>query len=543
MVMMVAIIEVDDMFDELLVENNRLINELFIANKSLNLLNELIDHLNFVHKKYEDTIVTKDYKQWQRLQQSVDKLMVRDFKKNMTQNYLKTTVENVVKTNLNEDIRQAFKNIIDGNNNNNNNNKSQTTTSLTTCPTTSTTITAVPNLKTTSTIQIVSNVKIIDTKTTAAATAKEVSIDLSQSDDISDDSDCCANDAKDDDNSGHSFATESEDHNTKHCESETTTTKSNDNTRITDESDVNWLALLKNDTMDSASGQFMCPKQPDCQSMFATRKAVYQHCYYYHRLSGPFKCDYENCDKSFALIGHICRHFRQHAFRATAKYDCPYSGCTKWYRWRKRLTEHIRLQHRTDQPPLVCEHPDCGKRFITKWQLKCHSVVHSANRKTYPCGQCDKVLYSERTLDEHKRILHSLAKTFKCDIHGCDEWFRNVFHRRQHKMAVHQIKYTPKKRYVHDFPCHWPGCDYRGRSKVLLDYHTTGHTGERRFVCEWHDCGKRFRSKREYSIHYNYHLNVKPYGCQWPGCEYRATCYGNIVNHTKCVHKKYVSRL
>ena len=53
-------IKVNDIFDELLAENKRLLNELLFSQKCLNVLNKIKIHLNLIHNKYENIIDSED---------------------------------------------------------------------------------------------------------------------------------------------------------------------------------------------------------------------------------------------------------------------------------------------------------------------------------------------------------------------------------------------------------------------------------------------------------------------------------------------------
>ena len=60
-------VEVKDIFDELLTENKRLLNELLFANKCLDVLNEFKIHLNRVYDKFESIIRSDDKREFNEL--------------------------------------------------------------------------------------------------------------------------------------------------------------------------------------------------------------------------------------------------------------------------------------------------------------------------------------------------------------------------------------------------------------------------------------------------------------------------------------------
>src|SRR5882757_10543379 len=66
-----VMISINDIFDELMVENKRLLNELLFANKCLN---ELKTHLMKIHSKYETLIDCEDKQHLNSLSQMLDQL-------------------------------------------------------------------------------------------------------------------------------------------------------------------------------------------------------------------------------------------------------------------------------------------------------------------------------------------------------------------------------------------------------------------------------------------------------------------------------------
>ena len=106
------------------------------------------------------------------------------------------------------------------------------------------------------------------------------------------------------------------------------------------------------------------------------------------------------CGKTFAQKRYLRYHQRCHTGRN--KFTCDI--CTKNYSRLDNLTRHNTFHTNPDKFPC----PSCERTFARKDLLKKHIKCHE-NRHRYHCGVCDKYFKGPLSLENHKKLFHSLV--------------------------------------------------------------------------------------------------------------------------------------
>ncbi|GME74464.1 unnamed protein product [Ambrosiozyma monospora] len=73
--------------------------------------------------------------------------------------------------------------------------------------------------------------------------------------------------------------------------------------------------------------------------------------------------------------------------RPDKRYKCEYENCDKSYSKKYRLKKHIQTKHAVIPPTFPCLEPDCGKIYSTDDDLKRHHIIHTDR---YECHHCKK---------------------------------------------------------------------------------------------------------------------------------------------------------
>ncbi|XP_054167441.1 zinc finger protein 845-like [Oppia nitens] len=419
-------IEINDLFDELIVENKRLVNELLFANKCLT---EMKDHMNLVHKKYEPFIFAEDINKWQTLQQSMD-ITVEEYNQN------KQLLSNAMKSNANQDSRSTGRRL-----------KTSKTKCITNQITTTTVTTADPSQQQNKSIENISRrlqLKLIDNTDDGYGNDDHQSdqsvnslLQLLNQNNFDDKQQlylCPFNgcDRKYSSNNGlnHHFHLihYKPDYKPFICE-------------LCGQGFKRKFILEKHIHIHDVNRQktYQCS---ECDKSFYKSHALKEHMLSKHSTEKSFKCGINGCEDKFQSVYQRTLHRQSvHQMKYSVKkvkdrYSCQWPGCDYRCAGKERLEDHTRVH--TGERPFVCQWPECDKRFTTKNDLKKHVICHQ-NQKPFVCQwpgcdyrgntsanlwititETDPMVYIEindlfdELIVENKRLVNELLFANKC---------------------------------------------------------------------------------------------------------------------------------
>ena len=568
-------IKVNDIFDELLAENKRLLNELLFSQKCLNVLNKIKIHLNLIHNKYENII------------DSEDKQLLNELTEEYKQT-IETNEEIVVKSEekiseLSEDLNNKSNEESDEESNDcksdekSNDLNEDTNQSEGYLP------------KNEIIFKMKSKINLLLNKTSKTTFTQNISLrnrcfDLKTKSYKCPESDCNQyysikhfNRFIDHINNCHSIyfcefsgcgrsfkgKTNRDNHSLSHTITEQTVNILN-KPFACDRDGCDFqcrqkLDLIIHKSVHNKNRLHKC-RSDGCDKRFKSIQLLKSHEFYVHRNVKPFVCTYDYCDKSFNFSDQLEEHSAIHKSEPTLK--CSSKGCEELFftsqdiykhkisdhnlkpikkgipkrlscDWPgceykgKDLKEHKRIH--TGDKPLLCDFPDCGKSFRYRTNLINHKRIHLTD-KPFACHWpgCQNAFKASDHLKRHISV-HSDERPFLCDWPECDKRFK-------YKNALNL--HTLGHKNINPFVCEWPGCESKFRYLVSLKRHKLFHLNEYPFYCDFPECGKQFRVKQHLILHKNIHNLGKSYACHWPGCQFKFYYKSSLSKHIRKVHKK-----
>ncbi|XP_054152708.1 zinc finger protein 33B-like [Oppia nitens] len=233
-----------------------------------------------------------------------------------------------------------------------------------------------------------------------------------------------------------------------------------------------------------------------CQMFIHCETALNRHVLRVHKNVKPSKtipCDM--CDKFYCNRHSLALHKRLHhgIGRSVPYHYCDWKGCQY-----KSLNISVLTVHKKRHLGIrdyVCDWPGCEYRTINKNTLNTHQIIHS-NKYDYRCQWpgCDFCTKQEKLLKQHiNRVHEDIPRTLSCHWPGCDKMFRFSNDLKKH-MKLHNDPHLP---------C--PQCNKLFKSKQYLDFHMQSHTGWRRVSCPVNGCNTRISSKSNVKSHLRVH--------------------------------------
>ncbi len=131
---------------------------------------------------------------------------------------------------------------------------------------------------------------------------------------------------------------------------------------------------------------------------------------------------------------------------------------------------------------VMCDYPNCGKRFRDTYELKSHIWRHTG-KKLFRCDWpgCQKEVSSKCYLKKHQ-LSHLDSKPYNCLFDNC--------------------------------------CQMFATNDELSQHFVDEHNGQKPFPCDWPECGHQFTNKANLKQHFNWsHSNIS-FQCVWPGIQH-----------------------
>ncbi|CAG2101114.1 unnamed protein product, partial [Medioppia subpectinata] len=249
---------------------------------------------------------------------------------------------------------------------------------------------------------------------------------------------------------------------------------------------------------DTESCQFACPHE-SCGKAFRLARYLRTHMKCVHRATADQLLEIMNRYQKVVVRREFRPHNKLDTTGPLQLFMCPESTCTKRFRLRQSLREHIQKIHSADTE-FVCDHVGCGTVWPTARRLLIHKYSHKTSADKKP-DLTAKASGSVSIADKLIESVQSKDKLFNCCVPDCDQQFPSYHHLSQHMAGDHKLE-------VKSFVCETCGRHFKAKNH-LKEHVLTIHSMERPYVCPLEDCGKTWPTATRLAGHMLWHRRVK----------------------------------
>ncbi|CAG2116157.1 unnamed protein product, partial [Medioppia subpectinata] len=133
---------------------------------------------------------------------------------------------------------------------------------------------------------------------------------------------------------------------------------------------------------------------PKCEFKTYTKSMLKRHQFIHSEIK-QFKCNFNNCNKSYKLKGDLQKHMNSNHLN---QYECHKSFSEKSNLFRHKSCVHL------NEKKFKCNEENCGKSFLSIHYLIQHQSRHSSD-KPFVCdiNNCNKSYKRKCYLTEHMK--------------------------------------------------------------------------------------------------------------------------------------------